>query len=213
MTAIRHHPAWLLAAAVLLTTGAAQAEPGDIYQVTSARANLRSGPSDSDTVRTQMVQGDQLIEVRRDGNWIGVRMLRTGEEGWVYRDLIDVVQQSQLNGGVVGVGNAGFRDLSQGFDQLMGRFGQQLGYPLVASVAQDANGELRITPTREFLLYGGRDVHVATTLAIYQMWKNHQNNVPVAVVLLGEDGKPYVAIQDRPAGPDLLMPVVTVASR
>jgi hypothetical protein len=45
------------------------------------------------------------------------------------------------------------------------------------------------------------------------MWKNHQNNAPVAVVLLGDDGKPYVSIQDRPAGPDLLMPVATVASR
>jgi hypothetical protein len=210
MTAIRHHQAWLLAAGVLLAAGTAHADPGDIYQVTSARANLRSGPSDADTVRSQMAQGDQLIELRREGNWIGVRVLRTGEEGWVFRDLIDVVAQSQLNGGV---GAAGFQELSQGFDLLMGRLGQQLGYPLVATVAQGANGELRVTPTHEFLLYGGRDVHVATTLAIYQMWKNHENNAPVAVVLLGDDGKPYVSIQDRPAGPDLLMPVATVASR
>jgi hypothetical protein len=137
----------------MLAAGAAQADPGDIYQVTSPRANLRSGPSDSDTVRTQMVQGDQLIELRREGNWLGVRALRTGEEGWVFRYLVDVVAQSQLNGGA---GSAGFQELSQGFDQLMGRLGQQLGYPLVASVAQDPNGELRITPTHEFHLWRPR---------------------------------------------------------
>jgi uncharacterized protein YgiM (DUF1202 family) len=210
MTAIGRYQTWLLAAGLVLATDAACADPGDIYQVTSARANLRSGPSDQTTVRSQVAQGDELIELRREGNWLGVRVLRTGEEGWVFRDLVDQVAQSQLNGGV---GAAGFQELSQGFDQLMGRLGQQLGYPLVASVAQAENGELRVTPTREFLLYGGRDVHVATTLAIYQMWKNHQNSAPVAVVLLGEDGRPYVSIQDRPAGPDLLMPVATVASR
>jgi hypothetical protein len=210
MTAIGRYQTWLLAAGLVLAADAACADPGDIYQVTSARANLRSGPSDQTTVRSQVAQGDELIELRREGNWLGVRVLRTGEEGWVFRDLVDQVAQSQLNGGV---GAAGFQELSQGFDQLMGRLGQQLGYPLVASVAQAENGELRVTPTREFLLYGGRDVHVATTLAIYQMWKNHQNSAPVAVVLLGEDGRPYVSIQDRPAGPDLLMPVATVASR
>src|SRR5215813_4998018 len=203
MTTIGRSPACLLAA------GAAQAAPGDIFQVTSARANLRSGPSDQTTVRSQVAQGDEIIELRRDGNWLGVRVLRTGEEGWVFRDLVDQVAQSQLNGGV---GTAGFQELSQGFDQLVGRLGQQLGYPLVASVAQGPSGELRVTPTREFLLYGGRDVHVATTLAIYEMWKNHQNSTPVAVVLLGEDDRPYVSIQDRPAGPDLMMPIATVAS-
>jgi uncharacterized protein YgiM (DUF1202 family) len=209
MTAIGRYQTWLLAASLALAAGAAAADPGDIYQVTSARANLRSGPSDQTTVRSQVAQGDELIELRREGNWLGVRVLRTGEEGWVFRDLVDQVAQSQLNGGV---GTAGFQELSQGFDQLMGRLGQQLGYPLVTGVAQGENGELRVTPTREFLLYSGRDVHVATTLAIYQMWKNHQNSAPVAVVLLGEDGRPYVSIQDRPAGPDLLLPVATVAS-
>ena len=212
MTTIGRSQACLLAAGLMLAAGAAQAAPGDIFQVSSSRANLRSGPSDQTTVRSQVAHGDELIELRRDGNWLGVRVLRTGEEGWIFSDLVAQVAQSQLNGGN-GLGAAGFQELSQGFDFLMARLGQQLGYPMVASVAQAENGELRVTPTREFLLYGGRDVHVATTLAIYQMWKNHENSTPVAVVLLGEDGRPYVSIQDRPAGPDLMMPIATVASR
>ena len=37
-------------------------------------------------------------------------------------------------------------------------------------------------------------------LAVYQMWKNHQNNAPVRVVLL--DGRePYITIADEGDGP------------
>jgi len=212
MTMIRHSQAWLLASALALVAGAAQAEPGDILRVTAERANLRSGPSDADTIRSQVAQGDQLIEIRRDGNWLGVRVLRTGEEGWVFADLVDRMQTSQLDGGAV-ISQSGFQTLSPEFDMLMGRMGQQFGYRLVDHVEQDGGNELRIVPTPEFLLYGGRDVHVAATLAIYQMWKNHENNAPVAVTLLGENGRPYVTIQDQPSGPDLLIPVARVASR
>ena len=103
--------------------------------------------------------------------------------------------------------------LSQDFDRLMGRMGQQFGYRLVDSLQQDGGGALRVVPTADFLLYGGRDAHLATTLAVYQMWKNHQNGAPVAVTLLGDDGQPYVTIEDQPGGTDLLVPIVNVASR
>jgi hypothetical protein len=209
--AVRHSRAWLLASALALVAGAAQAEPGDILRVTAERANLRSGPSDADTIRSQVQQGDELIEIRRDGNWLGVRVMRTGEEGWVFADLVDRVQTSQLEGSGV-IMDSGFQALSPEFDVLMGRMGLQFGYRLVDSVHQDSGNELRIVPTPEFLLYGGRDAHVAATLAIYQMWKNHQDNAPVAVTLVGEDGRPYVAIRDQPSGPNLLVPVARVAS-
>jgi uncharacterized protein YgiM (DUF1202 family) len=210
--AIRHFQAGLLASTLALMAGAAQAEPGDVLRVTAERANLRSGPSDADTIRSQVQQGDELIEIRRDGNWLGIRVLRTGEEGWVFADLVDRVQTSQLDGGGI-ITESGFQELSPEFDVLMGRMGLQFGYRLVDSVHQDGRNELRIVPTPEFLLYGGRDAHVAATLAIYQMWKNHQNNGPVAVTLVGEDGQPYVAIRDQPSGPNLLVPVARVASR
>src|SRR5262249_26078014 len=135
MTMIRHSQAWLLASALALVAGAAQAEPGDILNVTAERANLRSGPSDADTIRSQVRQGDELIEIRRDGNWIGVRVLRTGEEGWVFADLVDRVQTSQLEGGAV-VSQSGFQTLSPEFDTLMGRMGQQFGYRLVDHIEQ-----------------------------------------------------------------------------
>src|SRR5215813_3519880 len=99
MTAHRHYKALWLAAGLALMASPALADTGDLFQVSGARANLRSGPSDQTTVRNQLLQGEQLVELRRDGNWVGVRVMRTGEEGWIYADLVTRVQQSQLVGG------------------------------------------------------------------------------------------------------------------
>jgi SH3 domain-containing protein len=213
MTAHRHYKAWWLAAGLALLAGPALADTGDLFQVSGERANLRSGPSDQTTVRNQLLQGEQLVELRRAGNWVGVRVMRTGEEGWIYADLVARVQQSQLTDGApVGIEEAGFQALAPEFDQLMGRLDQQLGYRMVATV-QVSEAELRVTPTREFLIGGGREAHIATTLAIYQMWKNHQNGRPVAVTLLDDRGNPYIGIQDRPSGPELIVPMSNLASR
>jgi hypothetical protein len=198
------HCRWLVPVALAMTAGVAQAEPGDVYRVTAELANLRSGPSDETTVRSQVRQGDELVELRRDNRWIGVRVLRTGEEGWIFGNLVDRVSLSQLEGGG---GDAGFQGLSEDFDVLIGRMGQQLGYRLVDTVEQTGNGLLHVMPTRDFLLYGGRDAHMATTLAIYQMWKNHQNSQPVSVILLDDAGKPYITIEEETTGPDFLISV------
>jgi hypothetical protein len=204
------HCRWLVPAALVLTAGAAQAEPGDVHRVTAELANLRAGPSDETTVRSQVQQGDEVVELRRENSWIGVRVMSTGEEGWIFGDLVDRVSLSQLGGGV---DDAGFRGLSEDFDVLIGRMGQQLGYRLIDTVDRADPGMLRIVPTRDFLLYGGRDAHMATTLAIYQMWKNHQNSQPVAVTLLDDDGNPYITIEEETTGPDFLISVAELSGQ
>jgi hypothetical protein len=204
------HCRWLVPAAVALAAGAAQADPGDIHRVTAELANLRSGPSDETTVRSQVRRGDELIELRRDSNWIGVRVARTGEEGWIFGNLVDRVFLSQLGGD--GIGDAGFQGLSEDFDRLVGRMSQQLGYRLFDVVDQADPGALRLMPTRDFLVYGGRDAHLATTLAVYQMWKNHQNGQPVSVMMLDDRGKPYITIEEETAGPDFLISVAALPS-
>jgi Bacterial SH3 domain len=210
MRAAYHCPAWILAAGLVGLAGAAAAAPGDIHQVTGQLVNLRSSPSDSATIRGKVEHGDELIELRRERGWIGVRVMKTGEEGWIFGDLVSPVARSELG---IGVADAGFGELSQDFDRVIGSMGQELGYPLVERVEQASGGTLRILPTRDFLLYGGREAHIATTVAIYQMWKNHENSAPVAVTLLDEDGKPYITIEDRKGGPDLISAPPSLASR
>jgi uncharacterized protein YgiM (DUF1202 family) len=197
-----------LAATTAVTAWAA---PGDVHRVTAERVNLRAGPSDASTVRSTVEQGEELIELQSEGGWLGVRVTSTGEEGWIFSDLVEQVSRSQL--GDAGM-EAGFQALSEDFDQLFGDLGQQLGYRLVETVEQAGNNTLRITPSPEFLLYGGRDAHMATTLAIYQMWKNHQNGQPVAVALLNDENEDYISISDEPSGPQLTLqtPVPATAS-
>jgi hypothetical protein len=42
-------------------------------------------------------------------------------------------------------------------------------------------------------------------LAFYQMWKNHQNGRPVAMVLEDGSGADYIRIADGDLGPELAM--------
>lgn len=206
---MRHHLAGLLglalATAVIGTTAAA---PGDVHRVTAERVNLRSGPSDQATVRSTVEQGDELVELRRDDGWLGVRVTRTGEEGWIYGDLVEQVSRSQLNAGVA---NAGFQTLSEDFDRLIGSMGEQFGYRLFDNIEQAGNNTLRVTPSPKFLLDGSGEAHMATALAIYEMWKNHQNGAPVTVVMLNDRNEDYITVRDGSIGPQFAFETPTAS--
>jgi hypothetical protein len=116
-----------LSALVLIGSmgGAGLAAPGDIHRVTAQRANLRAGPSEKTVVRTQLRQGETLIELEREGNWLGVRALRANKDGWVHASLVELVSPSGLEGQTAA---AKFRDLSEGFDSLVHGIEQRLAY-------------------------------------------------------------------------------------
>jgi hypothetical protein len=42
-------------------------------------------------VRGTVERGDEVIELTRRDNWLGVRVLRTGEEGWIFGYLLEPV--------------------------------------------------------------------------------------------------------------------------
>ena len=189
-------------ALAMTAAGTARAASGDVHRVTAERVNLRAGPSDTSNVRSTVEQGEELVELRSEEGWLGVRVARTGEEGWIFSDLVEEVSRSQLGEGGA---DAGFQALSRDFDNLVGDLGQQLGYRLVETIEQPGENTLRVTPSSEFLLYGGRDAHMAIGLAIYQMWKNHQNGQPVAVTLLDDENESYISITDEASGPQLTL--------
>lgn len=95
---------------------AAVAATGDVLKVTAERANLRAGPSDKAQQRGQVQAGDDLIELQRQGEWVGVRVGRTGEEGWIYSKLVQLASASTLSREAA---PSGFKNLSPGFDTLV----------------------------------------------------------------------------------------------
>jgi hypothetical protein len=79
---------------------------------------------------------------------------------------------------------------------------------VVGEVRQSEADTLRVEASGDWLRATSRDAHLMAALAIYQMWKNHENNRPVRVVLL--DGEvPYVTIADEPSGPRVTMGTAT----
>lgn len=199
---IRNTSALALLLGLTLVQGAAAA-PGDIHVVTNADlVNLRAGPSDDTNVRGRVNEGDEVIELQREGNWVGVRVLPTGEEGWIYGGLLETKVRSGLDP-TVQAGDAGFMQLSEEFDLLMRGINSKLGFPVVSSVAQIADNALQITPTPQWLVNGSREAHMMAVAAIYQMWKNRQNMAPVSVSMLDGSGNDYIRIDDEPNGPSM----------
>jgi uncharacterized protein YgiM (DUF1202 family) len=194
---------------VAALSSAALAAPGDIHRVTGADVvNLRAGPSDESNIRGRVEAGDEVIELTRDGNWVGVRVLPTGEEGWIYGGLMERVAASGLMPGDAAAWSgrdAGFMQLSESFDHLIRRFNGDLGYRMVDDVVQTGDGVLQVTPTPAWLRSGSRDAHMMGALAFYQLWKNHQDGRPVALVMTDDRGEEYIRIADGDLGPELAM--------
>lgn len=197
----------VLGAVVLgFLSGAARAAPGDIHRVSGAEVvNLRAGPTEQSNIRGTVEQGDEVIELTRDGNWVGLRVLQTGEEGWIYGGLLEQVAESGLLPGDAegSAGDAGFLRLSESFDRLMRRVNGDLGYRLVENAAPTAEGVLQVRPTAAWLRSGGRDAHMMAALAFYELWKNHQNGRPVILVMTDDRGDEYIRIADGNLGPEL----------
>jgi Bacterial SH3 domain len=191
----------LLAAALsVIFAAAALAASGDILKVTAERANLRSGPSDRTDVSGQVQRGDELIELQRQGDWFGIRVVRTGEEGWIYANLVQLSSATRLGRETA---PAGFKDFSPGFDSLVRNIEQRYGYQLIERVEATDNKTLRVMPTREWLIYGGRGDHLFAALAFYEMWKDSQKNQPVILSLMDEKGGEYITVSDTASGPSL----------
>ena len=197
-----------VAAALALPAAAA---PGDIHTVTGEKVNLRAAPSDNASIRSTVTRGDEVIELKQEGSWIGVRSMRTGEEGWVFGDLVKRQTPSTLGGassaGGSAASDAGFGRISSGFDGLLANINNQLGYRFAERVEQSGNGALRVIPTQEWLYNTSREAKLYATLALYEMWKNHNNGRPVSVAL-GSPGSSAIAIEDSGRGPELSLPLM-----
>ena len=178
----------------------AWAAPGDVHKVSAERANLRAGPSDKTDAFGQVQRGDELIELRRQGDWLGVRVVRTGEEGWVYGNLVQLSSATRLGRETAA---AGFKDLSPGFDGLLREIEERYGYRMVDQVEVAEGRTLRVIPTREWLVYGGSQDHLLAALALYEMWKNGQKDQSVNLFLMDEKGRQYISISDSTSGPSL----------
>ncbi|QCG93509.1 SH3 domain-containing protein [Azospirillum sp. TSA2s] len=197
----------VLVATLGLAAMPALAASGDVHSVVGEKVNLRAGPSDDAAVRSTVARGGEVVELRREGNWLGVRVLRTGEEGWLFSDLVKRQTASTLGGGEAAPAQAGFERLSPGFDGLMATIGERLGYRFADKVDQAGNGALRVVPTQEWSYNTGRDAKMYAALALYQMWKNYNNGRPVTVTL-GPQGPSAITIADAAKGPELTMPTL-----
>ena len=190
-------------AAALLVAGTAIAGTGDIHRVTAERLNVRAGPTNEADVRTQIQQGTRVVEVGSEEGWVGIRVMATGEEGWVFGDYLEPVSRSTLD---VEMEDGPFAALSRSFDTAVERANERLGLRTVASIEQAGENTLRVVPTAQWLRRGSHDAHLMAAVAFYQLWKNHRDGSPVDLVMTDTAGEPYIRISDEADGPVVTIP-------
>ena len=191
---MKHVPSLAVLLGSISTLAAAGA--GDVYRVNTDLVNLRAGPSDTAAVRDRVSGGSEVLELRRDGGWFGVRVVETGQEGWIYGRLLDQVATSELG---VAPPDSGFAAISADFDRLMYRVSQNFGAPLFENVTSSEQ-TLTLTPTDGWLRGSSTHAQVLAVAAAHQMWKNHHKGADVRVVLLDEEGEEYVVMEDVGGG-------------
>jgi len=183
------HPFVIVAA--LAFAGSAAAAPGDVFEVTSARVNLRAGPSTQDAVVGQAVQGDRLVERRREGEWIEVR-LREGADSpvWIHTSLVRRAA-APAAGGVDAPAAAGGSPLAQfrgAIDGLNQQSRQRGGVAYYEGVEETGPGTVRITVGKawESVPAANRKSSIDTLADLWRLFV--PAGQPATIVVAGVDG-------------------------
>lgn len=66
----------------------AQKAVGDLYKVTASTLNLRTGPGTSYTIVKELPYGTLVTLVTTSGSWLQVKVVSTGETGYVLSTYI-----------------------------------------------------------------------------------------------------------------------------
>ena len=60
----------------------------DFLVVTSDGVNVRFAPSEHARIRARAHRNQRVVALERQGSWVHVRVVRTGQEGWIYGSLL-----------------------------------------------------------------------------------------------------------------------------
>jgi rare lipoprotein A len=79
----------LAAAGLLVMASAAALAAGEEIRVKGDSVNLRDCPSEHAKVQDRVGPGDELVQLKREGDWYNVRLKASGKEGWIAAALIE----------------------------------------------------------------------------------------------------------------------------
>lgn len=73
---------------------------GKLLMVAVPRANLRNGPSTQHGLAGSLSQGDVVVELERQGDWIRIGVAEKGDIAWIFSNLVVDIAGGKLPAGV-----------------------------------------------------------------------------------------------------------------
>jgi uncharacterized protein YgiM (DUF1202 family) len=165
----------------------ARGASGDILYVKVDRVNVRQGASTKTPVLITLNKGHELLEIYRQEEWIQVGVARTGGKiGWIHRSL--VTSELPLGGKTTTPLTPEFENFMWAFNILNHKVKSATGVTFFTEVEDLADGIIRVTATDTWLS-GSRQERESNLRTIYKLWKAANDNLPVAVYIVGPQGK------------------------
>ncbi len=168
--------------------GAASATNGNLLFVNGNKVNVRAGPSASDAVILQVVKGDKLKELQRQGEWVNVAIEAAGSMtvGWIHLSLV-----TKSDPAAVAVTKNTTYDYPQ-FETAVMAFSRRVhddsGVRLYTAVEHVDQGVVKVTVAEDWL--GFSEANQRSHLdSLFDMWARVGGvRPPRTVLVVAQDG-------------------------
>lgn len=172
--------------ACFLAATTAVAAPGDKLYATANAVNVRSAPTTDSAAIAQVARGQELMEFGREGEWVAVGIVGTGEDGYIHQSLVSNVRPS---GPAPSATSDAYRRFEQSFRQLNDSIQSQYGIRLFSGSHYQGDGIVEVTATPDWLA-APADSQRSSLQTVFNLWDAAEGTgLPIAVYVVDQGGQ------------------------
>jgi len=186
----------LLTVFIMILATSVMAMPGDNLVITGSIVNLRQSPAMDAPVLLKLVQGRNVIEMKRVGDWIEVLTNRSDvESGWVHQSLLASLHaHTESNNVATIVDSTAFRTFTDKFKEFNESITRLNGFVLFIQVEEVDIGKLQITATPEWFS-ATQEQREEILSTVFEMWSDIvEPGFSILVQVVDEHGQPHMVM-------------------
>jgi len=158
--------------------------PGDVRYVDGAFAVVREEPHGASATVAKIAEGQAVLEIQRQGNWLNVGVLGAGITGWIHLSFLKEPEDAQRRSQPLIAAMRRFRPVFDAFNAMKAKDGER---PF-ASASQRENGLLRVSASSTWWSKP-LALRKSDLVSLHQMWKVANEQLPVTVIIEDPEGR------------------------